>query len=89
MIDLKKIKIYYRYRGFYGGFFQDNTRKNNPLMSDQEWTIIEQLVTDTYLVEKNLTNETFKENLIKSYKDYNLDSKAINFIKEIALKLNK
>ena len=84
MIDLKKIKLFYKYRGLYDGFFQDYEGEIDQIMTDEEWYIIDELVSEMYLVSNNLTNKSFAEKFFLKLEKYNLDKKTINYLEKIS-----
>lgn len=61
MITKEKLLIYARYDGDIDAWVRCGTRKEHALMEDQDWHLIDGLVQDLELIEKELAAESFIE----------------------------
>jgi len=81
MITKEKVEVYVKFKGFYEGF----QRKKSIKVNDDEWFIIEELVSESSLVEKNLASEGFKNNLKLKLHNNCDNHNTIEYIREICL----
>ncbi len=84
MIDKKKIDIFLKYKGFYEGFQRSSKNKNG--LSDAEWFLIDELITDSSLMMKKLSSKEFNESLEKKLIANCDNSETIGYLKKSSLK---
>ncbi len=86
MIDKSKIDIFLKYKGFYEGFYRKYRNKDEKPMSDDDWFLIHELITESSLVLKGLTSEEFEKKLNKKLVESCIDKHAIAYLKESSSK---
>ncbi len=60
MITLEKLNIFEKYEGNDEGLFRFGKEKDKKVISYEEWSQIEKLLRQIYLVEKNLASKEFE-----------------------------
>ena len=56
MITLEKLNIFEKYKGHGEGFLRFGKEKDKAVLSEEEWSEIEELLRQVYLVENNLAS---------------------------------
>lgn len=84
MIDKNKIDIYLKNKGFYEGFEKKYYNKERPI-TDNEWFLIDELISESSLMLKQLSSEQFNRVLeMKLIKNCN-NSETIEYLKKSSL----
>jgi len=63
MITEEKIKIYTRYKGDIDGWARTSRKKEQNVMEDSDWYLIEALIQDIQLVKKGLASSVYSNNV--------------------------
>lgn len=60
MITRDKLKIYKKYSGDIDGWARVGKKSELEIMSDDDWTLVDELLQNLELVEKGLASDSFK-----------------------------
>ncbi len=73
MINEEKIKIYKRYKGDIDGWARTSNKKEQMIMEDSDWYLIEAFIQDIKLVKKGLASSDYS-NSVNEKLNSNCDS---------------
>ncbi|MCX8531931.1 hypothetical protein [Chryseobacterium luquanense] len=79
MIDLKKVKIFFSYKGNIDAYAKATINCQSEITT-KEWMIIDSFVQDIFLIKKNKTSTIFVENLFKKMSEYCENKEVIDYI---------
>jgi hypothetical protein len=86
MITENKIKVFNKYNGDINSWVKSGSKKEESIMSDHEWYLIESFIQDIRIIKKGLASKENSENLNKNLVE-NCDSvETINQLKNLANK---
>lgn len=68
MLTKKKINIYIKYSGDLDAFTIAGTKKEKAIMGDEDWMLIDDLVQDVELMQKNLISKEMKDRVYEKMK---------------------
>ena len=64
MITAEKVEIFRAYKGYYDGYHIQN-KKNEKMIADDEWILLNKLLQDIYLVRKGLAAKSFEDMVMR------------------------
>jgi hypothetical protein len=83
MINIEKIKIYVRYQGDIDSWARGGSKKEQAIMSDADWYLIESLLQDIALVHGGYASLEF-EKTVRERLNQNSDSvETIAYLEEL------
>jgi hypothetical protein len=88
MINIEKIKIYKKYNGDIDSWVRFGSKKEKLHIDDNDWYLIEQLVQDIFLVNRNLASLKYKNELNTKLTEICVDMESIELLKNISNNLN-
>jgi len=83
MITQEKVKIYNSFQGDVDGWARMGSKKEQSIMKDNDWALIDNLLQDILLVRKGLTSKEFSDNLQKRLVESCDSSETINQLKKL------
>ncbi len=87
MITQEKVKIYNRFQGDIDGWARRGSKKEKSIMSDVDWSLIDSLVQDIRLIQKELTSKEFSDALQIRLSENCNNPETISQLEKIANKL--
>jgi len=86
MITLAKFKVYRRLEGDIDSWIRSASNKDKDKMSDADWSLIDSLVQDLYLVAEGVTSKEYSDKVEQKLLE-NCDSQeTVDQIRKIAKK---
>lgn len=83
MITIDKINVYKRFNGDVDGWARIRTDKENSIMNDNDWFLIDSLIQDITLVNKCLASDSVMKSINERLKDYCDTDETIQAIREL------
>lgn len=87
MITEEKLNVYSHFRGDIDGWARVGTQSQKEKISDADWFLIEELVQDIFLIQKNLVSKEFAQKIEAKLEKECESASVISAIKKIANKL--
>ena len=84
MITEDKIKIFKRYNGDIDSWARSGSKKEQLIINDDDWYMIEALVQDLFIVKERLSSLEFNNTLISKLKESCDGEETINHLKKLA-----
>lgn len=73
MLTTEKVEIFKNYKGYYDGYYIQNKNESR-IISDDEWTLLNDLMQEIFLIRKGLAAESYELRILKKVQE-NCDSK--------------
>lgn len=83
MLTERKLEIYIKYSGDIDAFTIGGTKKEKSIMNDSDWILIDDLIQDIELIEKNLISEEMKIRVKEKMKINLVDENIERILKQI------
>ena len=84
MITFDKLKIYEAFRGDPDMWGRARRRRDREILSDEDWKLIDELIQELTLVNRNLASETNAAQIEKKVQVNTTDSKVADRLKALA-----
>jgi hypothetical protein len=86
MITKDKVKVYNSFHGDIDGWARMGSKKEKVIMSDNDWSLIDNLLQDIRLVAKGLTSKEFSDTLQRKLIENCDNPETISQLKKMANK---
>lgn len=84
MITTEKLQEYSQYNGSFDGFYMQKVKNGTNIATESEWYLIDKLIQEVELVNKNLASDTFANKLENKLQNHCDNQKTIEMLKQMA-----
>lgn len=69
MLTLEHLRIFHRYNGDIDSWARSGSKKENEIMSDEYWSLIDNFQQDMELIRNGIASKKFKMKVMDSFKN--------------------